>query len=279
MTVWRHSISWSKFKLALDCPLQLQFTIDKKPHGRPENTLPQALGTIVQFCFEQYFNQGINLKKGGQDDETMAKIVDRILNSKYVQSINVTYPHNKTEEDLKTRAREQIMKGFGYMKGMGLTKLPVRSEVKLNGVFRGFRMFALVDFLREGKSGDYLFDGKGHANEDADPRQVVYYALNRAASGKKIAGGGLIYWNHGYRPVDLSPKALRDFIDNELATARPIFEKLKAGTNEELEAKPDEQKCRKCNWRNTCPFSLSRLPPMQEGLPDEVGFGEIAPAV
>lgn len=274
MTVWRHAISWSKLKLALDCPLALQFTIDKKPHPRSMMTPPQAKGTVVQFIFEQYFNQGINLKPGGQDRGTMEKIIERILSSKFFEttSAQISYPHNKTEEDFKEEVRAQTLTGFDILKDMKLTTFKVRSEVKLNGVFRGFRMFAMVDFLREGQSGDFLFDGKGHAREDADPRQVVYYALNRAASGRKIAGGGLIYWNHGFRKVDVSPAALKAFVENEFAEVRPIFDELKAGTNREFEARPEYEKCRKCNWRNICEHSAAARPPMQEGLPERVSF-------
>lgn len=140
-------------------------------------------------------------------------------------------------------------------------------------------MFGMIDFLREGRSGHYLFDGKGHAKKNADPMQLVYYAVAVAASGHKIAGGGLIYWNHDYEKVDLSPAALRQFIDNEFTQVRPIFEKLKNGTNEQLEARPEESRCKQCNWRNVCPFSATKTPPMKEGLPDSLGFGELSDPV
>lgn len=275
MTVWKHSVSWSKFKLALECPLQLQNTIDKKPHGFGDGTYYTSLGKLVQFVFEQYFNQKVNLRPGGQEYGVIEKIFDRVIKVGYLDNLKVTYPHNKTEEDLIDAAKKHLENGFRVMKEMGLVKLAVRSEVKWNSVFRGFRMFGMVDFIRDGKSGMYIFDGKGHANKNADPRQVVYYALAIAASGHKIAGGGLIYWQHDYVPVDLRPEALKHFIDNEFAEARPWFEKLKNGTTEEFPARPEESVCKTCNWRNTCPFSKAKTPPMIEGLPQSVGFGEL----
>jgi len=279
MTVWRHSISWSKFKLALDCPLSLQFTIDKKSHGRPTSTFYTALGKLSQLVFELYYNQKVNLKPGGQEESVILRATERVLNQKTIDALQISYPHNKTEDDLKQAVRDQVTGGFRIMKDIGLTKLEVRSEVKMIGVFRGFRMFALVDFLREGTSGDFIFDGKGHAKKNADPRQVVYYALNRASSGRKIAGGGMIYWNHGFEKVDVSPAALRHFVDTDFTRVRPYFEMLDKGSEGPFPATPSAEKCKVCPWRNTCEFSMAKNPPQQFGVPTEIGFGEARPEV
>lgn len=271
MTTWSHSVSWSKFKLALDCPLSLQHTIDRKPHGRPDNNYHQARGSLVQYAFQMYFNQGVNLRPGGQEPKTWERVADKVLASNFLNTLNVTYPHDKTEFDLKADAKEEILLGFKVMEKMGLTKLACRSEVKLNGHFRGFRMFAMVDFLREGKSGDWLFDGKGYSKPNADARQVVYYALNRASSGRTIAGAGLIYWRHGLVPVDVSPKALREFADGPLAEVRPIFEQLRKGAKE-LPPKPSDSTCWSCRWKYVCEHSAVKRKPMDTTLPEEVGM-------
>ncbi len=279
MTTWRYSVSWSKFKLALLCPLQLQYTIDKKPHGRSDINYYMVLGKLVQLAFELYFNQKINLKDGGRSPKTIEKLADKLLSSNWIASQNVTYPTGKTEDDLKTQARDQIIKGFAIMERLKLTHYPVRSEVKWNAVFRGFRMFCMIDFLREGRKGCWVFDGKGHSRMNADPMQVVYYALAVAAAGRDVAGGGLIYWQHDtYVPVDVSPKALRDFIDGPFAEGRAIFEELKDGV-QTLPAKPSRSTCGDCSWKNNCPVSAVKLPPMQEGLPETLGFGELSPPV
>lgn len=275
MTVWNRPVSWSKFKLALDCPRSLQYAVDKKPHGFADNTYYSALGTIVQFIFEQYFNQRVNLRQGGRNPKVIERVTDKILASNYIESLKVVYPYGKDRADLCAAVREQVTKGFLFMDKMGLTKYSVKSEVNWSSVFRGFRMFAKIDFLRHGSSGSYVFDGKGHKEMNADPRQVLYYCLSVAASGHKIAGGGIIYWRHGYKNLDVTPAALKRFIDGEFAEVRPLFEELKTGIQGPMEARPSKENCKFCKWRQVCPDSAVRRPPMKEDAPENVGFSEI----
>jgi hypothetical protein len=273
MTLWTYAVSWSKMKLALECPRQLQLTIDKVPHGRPEQTYYTHRGHLVQKVFELYFNPQINLKKGGQRPEVIAAAADRVI-PPYLKENQIDYPVDKTEADLTKEAKQQITNGFDIMAGIGLLNRRVRSEVKLNGVFRGFRMFAMVDFLAETPEGDLLYDGKGHQEKNADPRQVLYYALNRASAGRKVPHAGLIYWQHDFEPVDTSPTALRHFIDTDLAAARPTFELLKHGTNLTLETQPSPKTCRYCNWNKLCEDSYYKPRPADPNQKEEVGFGE-----
>lgn len=271
MTTWRYAVSWSKLERALTCPLSLLYTIQKKPHGKPKETYATARGSLTQFAFEMYFNQQINLRSGGRDPKTWEKVANKVVNSPKLKALNPTFPYGKTEDDLKRETTEEIMSGFALMEEIGLTKFSVKAEVKLNGVFRGYRMFAMVDFLREGQSGDFIFDGKGYKAKTADPRQVQYYALNRASSGRTIAGGGLLYWKLGFEPVDLSPAALRKFVEENLEPTRPVFEKLKTGT-EFLDPTPSLKSCRWCLWRETCEYSMLKRDAVDQSLPEQVGL-------
>jgi len=273
MTTWNYPISWSKLKAALECELQLQYLVEKRV---PSDTGPnyyRNLGSLVQFTFEQYFNQGINRTEKGRRPETMVKVTEKILASKYFGALETTYPNSKNEETLKQECREQTRKGHEEMGRTGLLDKPVKSEVKWRAVFRGLRIFALMDFTYEGKEGTYVYDGKGHAKENADPRQLVYYALAIAASGKKVAGGGFYYWQHGYREVDLSPKAIKEFIDGDLSSARKVFERLRTGTDEFI-ANPSPQNCNWCGWKSSCPSSLYKRREIDQTQPELTEFEE-----
>lgn len=275
MTIWSYSISWSKLRLALDCPRQLQHTIDKKKHGYGSQSYWALMGTLVQKVYELYFNQQVNLREKGRDDATIAKVADRVIDAVMKTNPEVSYRPDQTEEGLINEAKAQVISGIQFLKDAGILTKRVRSEVKLNGTFRGFRMFAMVDFLVEDeRNGDEIYDGKGYAQENADPRQVVYYALNRASSGRKLAKAGLIYWKHGFREVDVSPKALREFIDGDIASVRPLLEELKKGVTGLLPTKPSPTTCGHCNWRDTCEDSLKKKTEVTEFLPEDTGFRE-----
>jgi hypothetical protein len=232
------------------------------------------LGTLVQKVFELYFNQQVNLRAGGRKPHVIQAAADKILPAYYTQT-EINYPWDKNEEDLTKDVRDQLRTGFQTLADIGVLTRRVRSEVKLTGVFRGFRMFGLVDFLAETAEGDMIFDGKGHQEKTADPRQIVYYALNRAAAGNKVIQAGLIYWRHGFEPVDTSPAAIRHFVETDFTQARPIFELLKHGTNTELETKPDPKTCKYCPWSRVCQDSYYRAKEVTDMPTGEVGFGEL----
>lgn len=276
MSTWKYAVSWSKFVLALECPRKLQYTVDKKPApGYSDTTFYKDLGIVVQFIFEQYFNQGVNQKPGGREPKVIEAVTEKILSSGYLQALKTTYPHNLDEEQLISRIREHTKSGFQIMNDIGITKHRIKSEVKWSSIFRGFRIFCMIDFLRETRQGVELYDGKGHAQKNADPRQILYYALAVAASGKAVNKAGLIYWQHGYEPVDVSPAAIKHFIDTDFKEGRQYFELLRKGTRETFEARPDKRRCRWCKWNQLCPESAVKLPAMKENLPDEVSFSEI----
>jgi CRISPR/Cas system-associated exonuclease Cas4 (RecB family) len=280
MTVWRHSVSWSKLVLALECPRSLQYAIEKKPTGKVRTNFYQALGKVVQFVFEQYFNQKVNLRPGCDTPEVLLKITDRVFASRWFNyELQPSYGYGQDQALMEKMTKAQVTNGLKIMRDLGMLHLELRSEVMLNGVFNGFRMFAYVDFLREGKTGDYIIDGKGHAEKNADPRQVKYYALNRASSGRRIAGGGLLYFQHDYEPVDVTPKALYEFANTEVASVQPLFNELKKGIPGDLEARPEKKKCYKCNWNQVCRDAFAAKPEVNDVTTAEVTFGDKPPEV
>ena len=272
MTVWRYSISWSKFKLALDCPLALQKTIDKMAPDHEKPNYYMVKGNLVQKVFEEYFNQGINLSAKGREPRIIEKVTDRVLESRFFVSEDVTYPAEINEDDLIASVQHEVKNGLEIFRSRRLLDKRIKSEVKWNAVFRGFRMFAMMDFLHS-SNGYAVYDGKGHKEMNADPDQLRYYALALIASGRKVREAGLIYWNHGYDPVDVSPAALRTFIDEKVNKAKPIFDQLKAGV-ETLPATPSDKACNWCSWKYSCEFSAKRRPEVPNPTTEEVGFKE-----
>jgi len=271
VTVWRHSISWSKFKLALNCPLELQKTIDGIPPDHEKPNYYMKLGILVQKVFEEYFNQGVNLMSGGRDPKVLQRVVDRTLESSFYTDMEVTYPNDLNEEDLIEDMRYQVRNGLEIFGTMKLATKVIKSEVKWNAVFRGFRMFAMMDFYLAVPGGVAVYDGKGHKEKNADPGQILYYALALTASDRKVVDAGLIYWRHGFEPVDVSPAALRVFIDEKVEKVKPIFDQLKGGV-ESLPATPSKDACKWCAWRYSCLESAYRRPEVADTSLSNVGF-------
>lgn len=269
MTVWNKSVSWSKFKAALDCPLSLQKIIEKEKYFSFRPNMHQTMGKVVQKVYELYFNHELNLRKGGRAPEVPRKILQKVKESSWFKGENLLLPMDVTEDKFWEEVEIVTDQAFGYLSGMGLMNHKVKSEVKFPGIFDGFRMFGMLDFLVEVESGVFLYDGKGHKEENADKRQLLYYALALHGSGRNVRGGGFIYWRHGPRPVDLSPKALKDFAEGDLAKGREIFQRLRTGVSM-LEATPSKEKCYFCNYKITCSESVFR-----KELNGEFGMGEV----
>lgn len=246
MTVFRKSVSWSKFKMALECPLQLQKTIDKEYSSRFGTTSRAAAsGKVVQKVFELYFNGSYNIQPNGQRPSVPLNILKKVMVSKWAVDEGV-------EQDQLEEIQEQVLNGYGVMSTMGILNKNVRSEVKMMVTYAGFRMFGMLDFLVKDGEGYLLFDGKGNKERTADLNQLLYYGLMVHSAESKPVTGGFIYWRHGYEPVDMSPKALYDFTKGEFAEGRKVFEQLKIGVEGELEAKPSPKACNFCNWKKVC---------------------------
>lgn len=277
MIIFRKSVSWSKFKLAITCPLALQRTLKKEFAVISWPNEAQVKGKIIQKVWELYFNNKMNLHPRGKDISVLVKILYRVMASQWLVNENLIMKTGSTEVSVREELLRVLTLSYGIVKKMNLLEHEVQSEVKLMSVFMGFRMFGMLDFLVRVKGGVMLFDGKGHSEENADERQLLYYALALHAAQEKIIGGGFIYWQHQYRPMDLSPYRLKKFVDEEFAQGRKIFERLKIGV-EELEAYPSSENCFFCNWKRTCDKSVYRKQDV-EALPQGVvatGLGDPA---
>lgn len=155
------------------------------------------------------------------------------------------------------------------MKEAGLLDKKVESEKKWLGRYRDIGLFAMTDFTYEADLPYIdLYDGKGHQQQNADPNQIVHYALNMATTGLKPRRAGLLYWRYptdGVIDVDVSPKALKAYIDGPFEEASPWLRRLKVGTEpgELLPARPESQKCFNCWWKSTCPDSAHKKEPVE----------------
>lgn len=245
MTTFRKSVSWSKFNLALECPLRLQKTLEKEYSSKfGATTRPASMGKLVQKVFELYFNNDLNLQDNGKRPEVLVKIMDKVLADKWSKAEGL-------DESFREEAIPQLTNGFEIFKSMGLLQYRVRSEVSMQVSYQGFRMFGMLDFLVEHDKKYRLFDGKGNSAQNADPNQLYYYGLMIHASNHSLIEGGFIYWKHGYKEIDLSPKALHGFVHGDFARGRKIFDRLKEGVAV-LEATPSSKACNWCNWKDTC---------------------------
>jgi len=270
MTVWTYPISWTKMKMAWTCLLQLQFAIDKKPPSDVGPNYWMQKGWWVQYIFELYFNQKLNRSKKGRRSDVMERVAQKVLDSGKFRKAQVTYPPGKTEKGLVEDIKAQVAKGHQLFYKTGLLSRDIRSEVTYRSVFHGMRLYAKFDFEYEEGRFTNIYDGKGNLKEDADERQLLMYALAIAAAGRKIGEAALLYWNHGKRPVNVSPRAIRQFAEGDFAKARTVFEKLRRGTGETLPASPSKSACYRCAWKSSCPFSVYK----REQVPDLLVLGE-----
>lgn len=272
--IWRKPVSWSKFKTGLDCPMKLGFELSKTPSSVSRPTFYADLGTIVQKVFEEYFNQGVNLKNGGDQVRVVEAVTNKVFNSVWYNQIKTSFPYGKSEDDLKSEVLRLVQNGFEQFKSLGLIKRVIRSEVKWSSVFRNMRMFGMIDFVIEDGNAVKIYDGKGHAQKNADPNQLLYYGLMVVASGRKLKHTGFFYWKHDFEEVDASPEALKVFVDGEFERGRELFYKLQQGT-EDLPATPSEKVCNYCQWNRTCKYSAVKPKEVEIKDSTTVLFGEI----
>lgn len=264
MTVWRHSISWMRMKDALECPLRLQYGIDKRPPSDPGSNYHMVLGKAVQYLYEHYYNQGAFRHEKVRTEAGIRAVMKRVMESGWFkdQVNQIDFPLGKTEEDFTKDFEHQVINGRLVLEEAKILDKPMKSEHKWISRFRDFGLFAATDFHQLDAGYVDLFDGKGHAQENADPRQLLHYALAINSSGLKVRRGGLLYWRHGYREIDMSPARVKDYIEECIDPVRPIFAKLKEGTKpgEELEARPSKENCFFCRWKSACKQSHYRKP-------------------
>ena len=182
MTVFRKSVSWSRFQLALTCPLKLQNTLDKVWAPSSGWNKYAAMGKLVQKVFELYFNNDLNLNPKGRDPAVLIRILDKVLASKWAADELI-------DETFREDAIPQLVCGYEQFQSQKLLGYRIRSEVAVKGAHEGFRMSGQLDFLIEAQHGCLLYDGKGHAEKNADAKQLLYYGLILHSTGRKLVGG------------------------------------------------------------------------------------------
>lgn len=275
MTVWRKGISWSKFKLALSCPQQLVYSIERTPYAVSKPNFYAQRGTVAQKVFEVYFNQGVNLREGGASKEVLKRCVDKVFESNWFQGLEITYPRDVEPGQLKTDVTLHVLRGYELFESLGVLDLKIRSEVDWGAVFRNFRLFGKMDFVidSEDSKAVWIFDGKGNRAQDADEGQLLFYSLIAMASGKEVRGAGFLYWQSEYKEVDVTVAAVKRFLDEKFVEAAKIFQMLKTGVDS-LPVYPERNKCYNCNWCQVCPHSLVARELADHAAAQTVGFGE-----
>jgi hypothetical protein len=71
--------------------------------------------------------------------------------------------------------------------------------------------------------------------------------------------------------VEVSPEALKVFIEGDFARGREVFAKMNKG--EAMKADPSPTKCNFCSWRSDCKDSLYKKAPIDVGTSEIVTFG------
>lgn len=254
MAVWNKPVSWSKFRLALECPRQLQYTIDNTPVSVIQRGWYAGMGTAVQKVFELFYNRGLWEKPVTRTPAILKEVARRVLLAGAYDE-GIIYDDTLSKEKLEQEVYSQVESGRQVLEGAGLLGVGLTSEKGWGATFRSLRLFGMVDFLRFRADGSMsLYDGKGSQRKNADPRQILYYALILLASGKRVADAAIVYWKHGIEYVDVSPGAIQEFVENDFIRGEEVFQKLKAGVAE-LPAVPNKKNCGWCSWRRSCPES------------------------
>lgn len=270
------------FLRMVNCPRQAEYAIREKEgdldaaREQTTSTYHADAGTIVQKLFELYFNQTVNLRPGGTQPEAVARACAKVLASKWATDLmaKTTYPHGKSEADLRKFVAESAATGRTALFEAGLLDKDVRSEVPSPGKAGDWRIFAQIDFLVKTPEGVYIYDGKINSSPNADKRQLWYTALTRE---EPVLGGGFIYWKLGkFVPVRFDADTLSRFRDGDFAYGMERWRPVMTIGVEELEPEPSFSTCRWCPWNGRCrsaTFSKRREP--DYSLPTEIDWTDL----
>lgn len=272
MVIWSRVWSWSKVLAAGECPLRMQFAIQKVSRVDLHNYWSE-LGLATQKIFELFFNQGLNMNPKLRTPKTLRIITERVLGSERWRKLDISHPGELDKDDLKKEIREDVQSGLKHLEKADLLRYPTEAEFWANGTLRGLRIGGMLDFIVKKPNELVLLDGKGSKEENADERQVQFYALVLMGQGRRPKSAGLMYWKHGYRPVDVTNRGLRTYIDEHLSIVMPLLKQVEKGASEPLEARPSKKTCRYCPYRFSCPESMYQ----DDGVyveTGEVNFGE-----
>lgn len=257
MLAFNRPVSWSRFKTVLDCPKKLEHELLEIPGSEYGTNYWRVRGTLVQYVFELFYGQQVNVRPGGTEQGVLERIAVKVFNSSKMIEDPVSYPSGKDESSLKEEVYLQVINGWRQLRDLGLLDKPVLVEQDWFTVYNGFRMSARFDFLwmHPGGKQAELFDGKGTMKPWSDVRQLYYYALMLLSSGVSVSRGGFLFYNHDSVIIPLGPTELKKFVDEDFRRGRLVFESLQKGIGE-LPATPSLETCRMCTWRLSCKASL-----------------------
>lgn len=274
MIRWTRDVSWSKLRLALECPKKLGYAITKTPTDKGI-TYWSVLGTTVQYVFELYYNMGVFKHEAKRGEDTFIEITKRVLISPWMDRQGLSYPPTKVKEDFENEVKRHVMGGRKLMSDLGLLDKPIRSEVRFFGKLRDMPAGGKIDFLYElPKNYVRILDGKATTKMNADPGQIKFYGLLALSRGLTAVDSGLLYWDKGFQSIDTTPKALKEFLDGPVEQGLKIFRRLENGV-ESLPALPEPTKCMKCEYKRACPEAAVEKDIRQMGEQEiQMGFGD-----
>lgn len=269
-------ISWTLFRRAEECHKKAEHHRRKVPKANDRwPTYYADIGSGVQRIFEEYFNQGVNLRPGGTAPGVVARVAEKVLaDSTYLRELfdATTYPEGKARADMLDQIRSDCRTGLHALHAAGLLERKVRSEVECPGQIRGWDVFGWVDFLAEWPDGAVeVWDGKAVSQMGADAGQPVFYSLAYRSRGIDVRRAGLVYFRQGKaRPVPVTNEALRAFAVGRFKPTETVWEAMKAQVTELAATAATRHTCYRCEWSATCPASqmAGKLHPDFEAPPE-----------
>jgi len=267
---WDRALSWSRLKHLMEdgCSRRFEYEVTGKTVSDHYDTHYATIGIATQKIFEEYFKQGIWRTEKGRTMVVTDRVIQKVFDSGWYQDLleKTRFPHSMAPLEIRKDIRLYARKGFDKFREMGWIGLPWETEKKVVGVYRKLRWFALVDFYHVLHTA-FIIDGKATKKMNADPRQLLHYVLALKASGMPVEKAGMLYYVHAeFEPVDVSTKALREYVESMLDPIMPLLHELKEGIDQPLPTNPSPECCRFCNWKSVCPDSAY--------LQDEVDFDD-----
>lgn len=257
---WKHPISWSNYKTLRTCPWKFELHIRKVPFVVQSPTYYAVLGSTVQRVFELFFLDESHRIHPDSHWRNLRLLIMKVLKSSWFRKMELTYPSNKDFKIFVTEVGEIVKHSIEKWneKYELWTLLSVKPEVDLRCNYLDIRLRGIVDFVIETNTNKILvYDGKVNKRKNADPEQLLFYAMLLKFKGFTADHIAFFYWRHGIEEIeDFSPQSIEDFRTQRFDPWLPLFRALGTVGVTGLPAKPSADTCRFCDFRYVCAFSF-----------------------
>lgn len=245
------NISYSKYRMFLDCPQKYYWTTINKPKSFKQSKYFAIYGIVIQKFFEYYVN--VYLKNGPLSDENIKKYLklhwDNTIRKEYVVWDDPWC--KQTSDDIFNEVYNDILLNikafdfFKYMKSEVVFNIKLaKSQDELNG---------RMDFIINRLDGTVeILDGKGtYKQEDVDYEQLYFYALMYYLKYKKLPDK-IGFWFYKFQTVKYV-----DFSIDNLIKFRDKFSLIKKTIKETKEFNPPSKIkiskiCEWCDYKFDC---------------------------